>query len=60
MSTQMTTTQCPECGESVPVAETAVVSELLSCSSCKTELEIVALDPLELALAPEIEEDWGE
>lgn len=60
MSTQVTTTQCPECSEAVPIAESAVVSELLSCPSCKTELEIVALDPPELALAPEIEEDWGE
>lgn len=60
MSTQMTTTQCPQCGEGVPVAATAFVSELLTCQSCKTELEVVALEPAELALAPEIEEDWGE
>jgi alpha-aminoadipate/glutamate carrier protein LysW len=60
MSTQTTTTQCPDCGESVPVAATAFVSELLKCPSCKTELEVVALEPPELALAPEIEEGWGE
>jgi alpha-aminoadipate carrier protein LysW len=60
MSTQMTTTQCPQCDESVPVAATAFVSELLTCPSCKAELEVVGLEPPELALAPEIEEDWGE
>jgi alpha-aminoadipate carrier protein LysW len=60
MTTQMTTTQCPQCGEPVSVAATAIVSELLTCPSCQTELEIVALEPPELALAPEIEEDWGE
>lgn len=60
MPTQVTTTQCPECGEAVPIAPEAFVSELLTCPSCKTELEVVALEPPELALAPEIEEDWGE
>jgi alpha-aminoadipate carrier protein LysW len=60
MPAQTTTSQCPQCDESVPVASEAVVSELLTCPSCKAELEIVALDPPELALAPEIEEDWGE
>jgi alpha-aminoadipate carrier protein LysW len=60
MSTQVTTTQCPNCDEAVPVAATAFVSELLKCPSCKTELEVVAVGPPELALAPEIEEDWGE
>jgi alpha-aminoadipate carrier protein LysW len=60
MPTQVTTTQCPNCDEAVPVAATAFVSELLKCPSCQTELEVVALEPPELALAPEIEEDWGE
>lgn len=60
MSTQTTATQCPQCDEAVPVAATAFVSELLKCPSCNTELEVVALGPPELALAPEIEEDWGE
>lgn len=60
MTTQTATTQCPQCGESVSLADNAFVSELLKCPSCQTELEIVALEPPELALAPEIEEDWGE
>lgn len=60
MSTQTTATQCPQCDEAVPVAATAFVSELLKCPSCNTELEVVAVGPPELALAPEIEEDWGE
>jgi alpha-aminoadipate carrier protein LysW len=34
--------------------------ELLPCSDCGTELEIISLDPLVLELAPEVEEDWGE
>jgi alpha-aminoadipate carrier protein LysW len=35
-------------------------NELLSCPECGTELEIMNLEPIELELAPEVEEDWGE
>jgi alpha-aminoadipate carrier protein LysW len=35
-------------------------SEIFECAECLSELEIVALEPLMVALAPEIEEDWGE
>ncbi|WP_430791117.1 lysine biosynthesis protein LysW [Actinoplanes sp. G11-F43] len=51
---------CPECEEPVTVADSARLSEILECGGCRSELEIVALDPVLLALAPEIEEDWGE
>ena len=34
--------------------------EILLCESCGVELEVISGDPLELALAPEEEEDWGE
>ncbi|PJF22822.1 MAG: lysine biosynthesis protein LysW, partial [Phototrophicales bacterium] len=27
---------------------------------CGAELEIISLNPLQLELAPEVEEDWGE
>jgi alpha-aminoadipate carrier protein LysW len=30
------------------------------CPECGAELEISALSPLTLALAPQEEEDWGE
>ena len=30
------------------------------CPGCGAELEITALEPLTLALAPQEEEDWGE
>jgi alpha-aminoadipate carrier protein LysW len=51
---------CPECDAQVIVAATAHAGEIVVCPECQTELEIVGLDPVELALAPEIEEDWGE
>ena len=34
--------------------------EIIQCPECGVELEVVNEDPLELALAPEEEEDWGE
>ncbi len=51
---------CPECDAEIPVSVSMVIGEVLSCSECGCELEIVSLDPLRLDLAPEIEEDWGE
>jgi alpha-aminoadipate carrier protein LysW len=35
-------------------------NEITQCAECGAELEVINLDPLELALAPEEEEDWGE
>jgi alpha-aminoadipate carrier protein LysW len=60
MTTQTIQPRCPQCDEQVPMDEEAFVNELVSCPSCRTELEIVAVGPPELALAPEVEEDWGE
>lgn len=51
---------CPECDADVEIPADAMENELVSCSDCGTELEIMSLDPVELELAPEIEEDWGE
>jgi len=51
---------CPECDAEVDIPGDAMENELLSCSECGIELEIMNLDPIELELAPEVEEDWGE
>lgn len=51
---------CPECDADVEIPSDAMENELLSCSECGIELEIMSLDPIELDLAPEVEEDWGE
>lgn len=51
---------CPECDGEVEIPADAMENELLSCAECGAELEIMNLDPLELELAPEVEEDWGE
>jgi len=36
------------------------LNEILECAECRIELEVVSLEPVMVALAPEIEEDWGE
>ncbi|MDE2634908.1 MAG: lysine biosynthesis protein LysW [Chloroflexota bacterium] len=51
---------CPECDGEIDIPSDAMENELLSCAECGTELEIMNLDPIELELAPEVEEDWGE
>jgi alpha-aminoadipate/glutamate carrier protein LysW len=30
------------------------------CPACQAELEVIGVEPVEFALAPEIEEDFGE
>lgn len=51
---------CPECDAEITVFETLVIGEVIPCSDCGCELEIVSLNPLIVEPAPEIEEDWGE
>ena len=54
------TSACPECGADVALPADALVGEIIPCAPCGAELELVALDPPTLELAPEVEEDWGE
>jgi len=57
----MTTAQaCPECEDEVQISDSLRLNEIVECAGCRSELEIVALSPAVLALAPEVEEDWGE
>lgn len=50
---------CPECSAGVAVDD-AVVNSVVPCPECNAELEVVGVDPVTLALAPAVEEDWGE
>jgi alpha-aminoadipate/glutamate carrier protein LysW len=52
--------ECPVCGTGVTIPSGSRVNEVLGCETCQSELEILGLDPPELALSPEVEEDWGE
>lgn len=51
---------CPECGADVNLPADTLESEIIACPECGAELEVISLNPPELALAPEVEEDWGE
>ncbi|MCA1665899.1 MAG: lysine biosynthesis protein LysW [Thermomicrobia bacterium] len=53
------TAECPECGAEWPVSD-LTKGEIIQCPECGVELEVVEIAPLELQLAPEEEEDWGE
>lgn len=54
------TATCPECEGTVEVTADVRPSEITQCPECSSELEVIGLEPVMLALAPEIEEDWGE
>ena len=56
----MPNTTCPECDAEINIPADAMENELISCPECGTELEIMSLDPIELEIAPDVEEDWGE
>lgn len=53
-------TACPVCDAPVTLGADAVISELIRCRDCGTELEVESLDPPKVKEAPMEEEDWGE
>ena len=50
---------CTECDGRI-AANVALPGEILACPDCGAELEVRSLSPITLALAPQVEEDWGE
>jgi alpha-aminoadipate/glutamate carrier protein LysW len=51
---------CPECAAELHVDEDVDKGELLHCEECDSTLEVVGLDPIELDIAAEDEEDYDE
>lgn len=51
---------CPECDAEITFAAGTIAGEIIVCPDCAAELEVVSVTPPELALAPEVGEDWGE
>lgn len=51
---------CPECMAEFDLEADTMVGEIIVCPECGVELEVVSLDPPQVELAPEVEEDWGE
>lgn len=58
-SANSVTTACTECDARI-IATVTLPGEILDCSDCGAELEVRSVAPLVLALAPAVEEDWGE
>lgn len=57
--TNSVATECTECSARI-TASVALPGEILDCADCGAELEVRSVSPLVLALAPQVEEDWGE
>ena len=56
----MATAKCPECDAEIPFGAGVVKGEILPCPDCGAELEVTAVSPPAVELAPQEEEDWGE
>jgi alpha-aminoadipate/glutamate carrier protein LysW len=54
------TASCPECDAMISLRADAIEGQIIVCPDCGAELEVTSIDPAELALAPEVGEDWGE
>ena len=51
---------CPECEASLSLSN-VMQGEIVVCPDCGVDLEVTATEPsVELALAPQEAEDWGE
>ncbi len=50
---------CPECDGKWDCGS-VVKGEIITCTDCGVELEVLSVAPLAVGLAPEEEEDWGE
>lgn len=48
---------CPECEAEIHVDEDIDKGEVIYCEECESSLEVVGLDPIELDLLADAEED---
>ena len=52
--------ECIECDANIEFNRSPLCGEVVVCSECSVELEVVRVSPITLELAPDVEEDWGE
>jgi len=50
---------CTECEAEIILEDTTEVGEIIQCPDCGMDLEVISVDPPEVAPAPEEEEDWA-
>ena len=51
---------CPECDEVLELDDEVRKDEDIVCDNCGVDLTVVSVNPVELDLADDEEEDWGE
>ena len=56
----MSIVSCPECAAEVTLEAGTEVGEIIVCPDCGVDLEVTALEPAAIQLAPMEQEDWGE
>jgi alpha-aminoadipate/glutamate carrier protein LysW len=56
----MNAVACPECVADITLENNTEVGEIIVCPDCGVDLEVTALEPASVDLAPMEEEDWGE
>jgi alpha-aminoadipate carrier protein LysW len=56
----MSIVPCPECDAQVTLEAGTEVGEIIVCPDCGVDLEVTALEPAAVQLAPMEQEDWGE
>lgn len=54
----MPTTACPECSEDVYVDADSEQGDVVTCDECGTDLEVVGLDPIELDVHEDTDDDF--
>jgi len=52
--------ECVVCGEGLSLQRSLETGEIVDCTTCGVELEVVNVSPPVLDRAPQLEEDWGE
>ncbi len=53
------TTLCSECQGTLTLSD-PTQGDIIPCPDCGAELQVISVEPPELALAPEVDEDWGQ
>ena len=56
----MNTVACPECSAEITLDANTVAGEIIVCPDCGVDLEVNAVHPAVVDLAPMEQEDWGE
>lgn len=56
----MQTSKCPVCQSDIIVDDEAFEGDLVDCTNCDTQLEIISLRPVQLSAVNNEEDDWND